>query len=148
MDRREPKIHLERLVRVRCASHIVDLSGTETDEAAIYTLSDPRDLHAVRYVGRTSCPRRRFLQHVTAAKLWLPDDLPWWIKRPDMRALYQWIRELYLDERRLPFMVVTAWARNADALARERDLICEHLRRRASLLNRESETFKSRPLLI
>lgn len=148
MDRCEPKIQLTRLVRIRCASHIVDLSGTEPDEAAIYTLSDPRDLSAVRYVGQTSCPRRRFLQHITAAKLWLPDELPWWIKRPDMRALYQWIRELYLDERRLPFMVVAAWAGNAEALAQERELICEHLRRHSPLLNRESETFKSRPPLI
>lgn len=148
MERGEPKIQLTRLVRVRSASHIVDLSGTEPDEAAIYTLSDPRDLHTVRYVGQTVCPRRRFLQHVTAAKLWLPDDLPWWIKRPDMRALYQWIRELYHDERRLPMMIVAAWARNAEALAQERDLICEHLRCRSPLLNRESETFKGRPHLI
>lgn len=148
MDRREPKIQLTRLVWARSAAHIVDLSGTEPDEAAIYTLSDPRDLRAVRYVGQTGCPRRRFLQHVTAAKLWLPDELPWWIKRPDLRALYQWIRELYLDERRLPVMFVTVWARKADALAVERELICEHLRRRSPLLNRESETFKSRPHLI
>jgi hypothetical protein len=126
----------------------VDLSGTDPDEAALYTLSDPRDLRAVRYVGQTACPRRRFLQHITAAQLWLPDELPWWIKRPDLRALYQWIRALYLEERRLPVMVVTAWTRNADALAQERDLICEHLRRRSPLLNRESETFKDRPHLI
>ena len=148
MERPEPKIQLVRLIRSRCASHIVDLSGSEPDDAAIYTLSDPREIRVVRYVGQTGCPRRRFLQHLTAAKLWLPDELPWWIKRPDMKSLYQWIRELYLDERRLPVMVVTAWAQASEALAQERDLICEHLRRQSPLLNRESETFSRQLHLI
>jgi hypothetical protein len=102
----------------------------------------------VRYVGQTSCPRRRFLQHLTAAKLWLPDELPWWIKRPEMRSLYQWIRELYVEECRLPVMVVAVWTQAAEALAEERNLICEHLRHRSPLLNRESETFKNQPHLM
>ena len=148
MDRPELNSDLVRLVRSRSASHIVDLSGTEHNDAAIYTLSDPREIRVVRYVGQTACPRRRFLQHLAAARLWLPDEIPWWIKRPEMRSLYQWIRELYLDERRLPLMVVTAWAQAADALAQERALICEHLRRESPLLNRESETFKRQPILI
>jgi hypothetical protein len=148
MGRSELKIQIVRLIRSRCASHIVDLSGTEPDDAAIYTLSDPREIRVVRYVGQTSSPRRRFLQHLTAAKLWLPDELPWWIKRPEMKSLYQWIRELYRDERRLPVMVVTTWAQASDALAQERDLICAHLRRQSPLLNRESETFKRQPHLL
>jgi hypothetical protein len=88
------------------------------------------------------------LQHVTAARLWLPDELPWWIKRPEMRPLYQWIRELYRDGARLPVMVVVAWSQASDALAEERKYICEHLNHRSLLLNRESETFKNQPHLI
>jgi hypothetical protein len=148
MNHPELKIQLVRLIRSRCASHIVDLSGTEPDDAAIYTLSDPREIRVVRYVGQTGSPRRRLLQHLAAAKLWLPDELPWWIKRPELRFLYRWIRELYLDECRLPVMIVTAWAQASDALAQERSLICEHLRLQSPLLNRESETFRRQPHLL
>ena len=126
----ELKAALARQIRASRASHIIDLSGTDPAAAAIYTLSDPRDLRAVRYVGQTSSPRRRFLQHLSTARLWLADELPWWVKRPEMRALYQWIRELYLDECRLPVMVVAAWTQADDALMQERAVICEHLRRR------------------
>ncbi len=102
----------------------------------------------MRYVGQTACPRRRFSQHLNAARLWLPDEVPWWIKRPEMKSLYQWIRELYLDGQRLPVMVVTAWAQASEALAQERDLIFEHLQRQSPLFNRESDTAKSQPYLL
>ncbi len=148
MDRAELKTQLVRLIRSRIESHIVDVSGAEPRDAAIYTLSDPRDVRMVRYVGQTSCPRRRYLQHLGAAKLWLPNELPWWIKRPDMRSLYQWIRNLYRDEHRLPVMVVTAWAKAPDARASERDLIFEHLQRQSPLFNREAEAVQIQPYLL
>lgn len=144
----ERKTALARQIRARRASHMIDLSGTNPSAVAIYTLSDPRDVRAVRYVGQTSSPRRRFLQHLSTARLWLPDQLPWWVKRTEMRALYEWIRALYLDECRLPVMVITAWTQADDALTQERALICEHLRMRSALLNRESATFGQQPLLI
>jgi hypothetical protein len=148
VERSAQEAQLIRALRSRSASHIVDLSDTDPDECAIYTLSDPRDIRVVRYVGQTRSPRRRFLQHLATARLWLPDELPWWVKRPDMRGLYQWIRELYLDEQRLPVMAVVAWTQASVALVQERALICEHLRRQSPLLNRESETFRQQSLLI
>lgn len=36
----------------------------ERDQVAIYTLSDPRTPNNVRYVGKTSCLKSRFVQHV------------------------------------------------------------------------------------
>ena len=57
-----------------------DIGPDRASLYTIYTLSDPRDLRQVRYVGQTSAPRRRLLQHLNAARLWLPDERPWWIK--------------------------------------------------------------------
>jgi hypothetical protein len=107
---------------------------------AIYTLSDPRSIRDVRYVGQTSSPARRFLQHLNTAKLWLPDDVPWWVKSPKLRPLYTWIRELYTDEHRLPVMVVSAWVDSVkEARIAERAQIVECLRERLRLLNIEGE---------
>jgi hypothetical protein len=116
---------------------------------AIYTLSDPRDIRDIRYVGQTSAPQRRFLQHLNEAQLWVPDDLPWWVKAPKLRPLYTWVRELYRDEQRLPVMVVAAWAAtSAEARAAERARIFECLANRLDLLNVESKLLKGRiPLL-
>ena len=148
VDCLDGKTQVTRLVRARIAAHIVDLSGTEPDECAIYSLSDPRDLRSVRYIGQTGSLRRRYMQHVNTARLWLPDELPWWVKRPGMRPLYHWIRELYRDECRLPVMGVIAWTQASGALVEERKHICEHLRQRSALLNRESEAFEKQLLLI
>ena len=136
------KERVSRHVRAACASQIVDLSGGCPDEAAIYTLADPRDVQCVRYVGQTCNPRRRFLQHVNAARLWLPDELPWWIKSPKLRPLYDWIRELYRDEYRMPVMTVIAWTQAGNARAEERSRICEYLGRDLPLLNWESEMLR------
>lgn len=127
-----------RLVRQRCASHILDRSRADQNESAIYTLSDPRDLQLVRYVGQTRAPRTRYLQHVGAARLWLPDELPWWIKVPQQRPLYHWIRDLYRDENRLPVMVVVAWTEAHHALVEERNHIDACLQQGLPLLNREA----------
>jgi hypothetical protein len=107
---------------------------------AIYSLSDPRDIRDVRYVGQSADPRRRFMQHLNAAKLWLPDERPWWVKSPKLRPLYNWIRDLYRDELRMPTMVVSAWlATAAEARVAERTRIFECLAQKLPLLNVETE---------
>ncbi len=106
---------------------------------AIYTLSDPRDVAAVRYVGQTLAPRRRFLQHVGAARLWLPAETPWWIRSPEYRPLYTWIRELYENGQRLPVMVVRARVDSTEMRAAERALIEDCLIGGCVLLNFEAE---------
>jgi hypothetical protein len=84
---------------------------------------------------------RRFLQHLKTARLWLPDDVPWWLQSPKLRPLYNWLRELYTDEYRLPVMVVSAWADSVrEVRVAERTLIVECLRERRRLLNVEMET--------
>jgi hypothetical protein len=120
--------------------HLYDDSGVVPRGTAIYFLSDPRDVREVRYVGQTNVPRRRFLQHLNTAKLWLPDETPWWVKSPKMRPLYGWIRDLYRDGRRLPVMVICAWVETvSDARVAERSRIYECLEKRLQLLNVESE---------
>ena len=91
-------------------------------------------------MGQTSSPARRFLQHLNTARLWLPDDVPWWVKSPKLRPLYNWIRELYSDEHRLPVMVVSAWVDSVrEARVVERARIVEYARERRWLLNVEME---------
>jgi hypothetical protein len=134
------KEELGRHFRSHVGAQLYDDSGIASRGAAIYSLSDPRDIRQVRYIGQTKAPRRRFLQHLNSAMLWLPDETPWWLKCPRLRALADWIRELYRDEHRLPVMVVTAWV-NTVAAARvaERARICECLENRLPLLNFETE---------
>jgi hypothetical protein len=113
---------------------------------ALYTLADPRDVRCVRYVGQTRAPRRRYLQHVRTARLWLTAETPWWVRLPRLRTLYVWIRELYADGRRLPFMLVTDWcALEAEARAQERQLITELQLRGLPLLNIEAERLRRTP---
>lgn len=128
---------------------MLDVSGTEPGGFAIYTLSDPRDLRHVRYVGQTRLPRRRLLQHLNSARLWLPDEVPWWFTAPELRPLYEWIRELHRDAYRLPAMLVTEWTSSA-AAARlaERELILSHLRHNHELLNVERELLGARAVLL
>jgi hypothetical protein len=143
------KAQVTRLVRKRLTSLLIDASGSTPGAAAIYTLSDPRDLQQVRYIGQTSSPRRRYMQHVSHARLWLPDELPWWVQEPELRPLYHWLRELHRDEHRLPVMVVTAWYDTlSEARAAERASIYEHLGRQLPLLNVETEVLDRQiPLL-
>ena len=130
------ELEVARLVRARVASHLYDETGTDTPGTAIYTLSDPRDLRTVRYVGQTRAPRRRLLQHIRAARVWVPDDLPWWVVEDPQRPLYEWIRTLFRDGQRLPVMIVVArHGLPADATLAERELIQESLRRHQPLLN-------------
>jgi hypothetical protein len=132
------QVQLSRLIRARVDQLLVDDSSTPPHEAAIYTLSDPRDLRCVRYVGQTRSPRRRLLQHLNGAKLWLPDELPWWVKDPDLRPLYEWIRGLFRDGFRLPVMIIHEWSPCAAARTLERQRIMEALANGESLFNVEA----------
>jgi hypothetical protein len=110
----------------------------DASRTAIYALADPRELRTVRYIGQTRSPERRYLQHVTTARLWLPDELPWWIASAKLRPLYTWLRELYRDDGRLPAMIVEQWVDTALARTAERARIAECLALRLPLLNFEA----------
>jgi hypothetical protein len=128
---------------------VCDDSGATPYGTAVYSLSDPRDLRGVRYIGQTGNPRRRLIQHLNTARLWLPDELPWWVKSPKLRPVSEWIRALYADERRLPIMVILQWLETqAQARVAERSRIYECLERRLPLLNVEVEILgKQLPLI-
>jgi hypothetical protein len=134
------KPQLTRYVRGRLPSLVYDEALHDGEGTAIYTLSDPRDLRRVRYVGETRTPRRRFLQHVNMARLWLPEETPWWIESRRHRPLYEWIRLLYRDECRLPVMVIAEWVgtSTADARSAERALIRHCMQQGLPLLNIEA----------
>lgn len=143
------KSKLTRYVRGHVERELFDESGAMPLGTAIYSLSDPRDIRAARYIGQTRNPRARFLQHIAAARLWLPDERPWWIQSPKLRPLYDWIRALYQDEQRLPTMLICEWAATT-RLARlaERARIYECLSQRRALLNVETEILGTQwPLL-
>jgi hypothetical protein len=131
---------LSMSVVVAARSHCHDSGeGRTNGGTAIYTLADPRDVARARYVGQTRDPRRRFAQHVRMARLWLPDETPWWVPSPRLRPLYEWIRALYRDEGRLPFMWVAEWlVPSADPLVAERAAIMRLLAQGESLLNVEA----------
>jgi hypothetical protein len=131
---------IARYIRSHVAAQLYDESGSSPQGTAIYTLSDPRELRRVRYVGQTKAPKRRFLQHLNTARLWLLADTPWWIRNPRLRPLSEWIRQLYLDEMRLPTMVVCDWVETtAAARLAERARICACLEDQLQLLNIEAE---------
>lgn len=100
---------LARLIACHARQHLYDDSGTTPGGIAIYSLSDPRDLRLTRYIGQTAAPRRRFLQHMNTARLWLPDELPWWVHQASLRPLYEWLRELHSEDHRLPTMIIHSW---------------------------------------
>ena len=134
------RFELARHIRRHIAVELYDESGVPPAGIAIYSLSDPRDLRRLRYVGQTMHPSRRFLQHLSTARLWLPDDRPWWIKSPKLRPLYLWIRDLYRDELRMPTMVISGWVEGlGDARLAERSRIYECLAKQLPLLNVETE---------
>lgn len=144
----QTKAQLSRYIKRGLAGHLYDESGVAGDGVAIYSLSDPRDIRELRYLGQATSPRRRLLQHLNAARLWLPDERPWWIKDPKFRPLYQWIREIYQDERRLPVMVVWEWVEIKEARHAERARIFDALQRQLHLLNFEAEKLKAQIVLI
>lgn len=134
----EDRRQLMRHIRARLTESIYDESGCEPQEFAVYTLSDPRAIREVRYVGQTRTPAQRLWQHVNTARLWQPDEVPWWFRSPALRPLYEWIRQLYRDEGRLPLMILVQWTPTlAEARACERTNIYDLLRAKQSLFNVE-----------
>jgi hypothetical protein len=134
-----PRNRLPRFFRNHIAAHILGERVAPPEGFAIYSLSDPRDIRSIRYIGQTRAPRRRWSQHVNTSRLWMPDEIPWWVQSARLRPLYHWIRELHREDYRLPFMVVTEWVETvAEARARERTLILEALEQRMPLLNVEA----------
>jgi hypothetical protein len=136
----EARIAIARRLRVARVHNIVDQTQDAAGDVAIYALSDPRDAQAARYVGQTRNPASRFTQHVNMARLWLPDELPWWIGRPELRPLYTWIRELYAEGGRLPVMFVVGWTTLQLARSDERRFIASYLKGGLPLLNFEAES--------
>jgi hypothetical protein len=131
----------QRSIATAALTLVHDERGAIAGGTAIYTLADPRDVRAPRYVGQTRAPRRRFAQHVRTARLSLPDETPWWVKSPKHRPLYEWIRALHRDEGRLPFMWVVEWLEPAaDARTAERAAIMRLLAEGAALLNVEARS--------
>jgi hypothetical protein len=126
---------MQRELRRRLPLHLYDESGVTPAGTAIYSLADPREVRLSRYIGQTAQPSRRLMQHLRDARLWLPDETPWWIKTPRLRPLYRWIRELYAQEGRLAVMVVHAWIEAERAQLAERDHIRACLEQRLPLLN-------------
>ncbi len=141
-------LHAKRALSRRlrhCRLHnIVDVTDADPGEVAIYTLSDPRDAEDVRYVGQTRSPASRFAQHVNAARLWLPDELPWWVKREDLRPLYTWIRALHADDARLPMMFVVHWTSSELARADERQFVRALVVEKLPLLNQDANIMRAR----
>jgi hypothetical protein len=130
-----PAADLQQLLRRRLPQQLYDESGLAPTGTAIYSLADPREVRASRYVGRTAHPTRRLLQHVRTARLWLPDETLWWVRVPRLRPLYLWIRELYRQQARLPVMIVHAWVDAQQASLAERDRIRLCLELQLPLLN-------------
>jgi hypothetical protein len=129
---------LARRINQHVEQDLYDDSRQTPAGTAIYSLADPRDLRLTRYVGQTSTPRRRFLQHLRGARLWVPDEIPWWVHQPRLRPLYTWIRNLYQDGQRLPTMVIHSWVETTRAARlAERELIYESLANQLPLLNLE-----------
>jgi hypothetical protein len=135
---------LSRRLKKGHLHNIVDQTGTAPGEVAIYALADPRDVRAVRYVGQTRTPPARYSQHVNTARLWLPDLLPWWVKREELRPLYAWIRELYCEDGRLPMMFIVGWTGAELARHDERRFIRAYLEDGLPLLNGEVPVFRER----
>lgn len=100
---------LARLIKRHAGQQLYDESGVSPTGIALYSLADPRDLRLTRYIGQSGAPRRRFLQHLNTARLWLPDARPWWVRQPTLRPLYEWLRELHAQENRLPTMIIHSW---------------------------------------
>jgi hypothetical protein len=143
------KAELTRRVRRHAMHEIYDESGCGPLMFAVYSLVDPRELRQIRYIGQTSSPRRRLLQHLNAARLWLPEQRPWWLAQPKLRPLYDWIRGLHFRENRLPTMIVHEWTMTtAAARLAERARIFHSLQEGTPIYNVEREILGGQSLLL
>jgi hypothetical protein len=131
---------LARLIAQHARRELYDDSGVEPAGIAIYSLADPRDLRLTRYIGQSAAPRRRFLQHMRTARLWLPQGAPWWVQKPALRPLYEWLRELHSQEHRLPTMIIHGWSATTElARGAERARIYDALAQQLPIFNVEGE---------
>jgi hypothetical protein len=130
---------LARRISKHVERELYDDSGLAPAGTAIYSLADPRDLRLTRYVGQSCTPGRRFLQHLRTARLWVADEIPWWVYQPRLRPLYTWIRDLHQDGHRLPTMIIHSWVETRGARSAERALIYQSLAKQMPLLNFERE---------
>ena len=143
------RIELTRRIRRQVERELFDDSGVSPAGTAIYSLADPRELRLTRYIGQSAAPRRRFLQHLSKARLWVPDERPWWVQQPRLRPLYEWIRELHRDHDRLPTMVIHSWAATTQAARlAERARIYQSLAHQLPILNVEREILGTQMPLI
>lgn len=144
------RTQVRRHIRWHIEHDLYDESGScVPDGIAIYSLSDPSDLRTLRYIGQTSSPRRRLLQHLNAARLWMPAERPWWIRNPKLCPLYEWIRSIYREHYRLPTMIIWEWTERVDsARAVERARIYDSLSQGLPLLNVEAARAAKQPQLI
>lgn len=127
-------------VRRRLPLMLMDDCSDVAGDFAVYTLSDPRDVRDVRYVGQTRAPPSRYRQHVNKACPWLPDDMPWWFKAPKDRPLHEWIRALHRDGGRLPVMIIVSRCTELRAArAAERALIFQCLEQGLPIFNFEAQ---------
>jgi hypothetical protein len=134
-------------LRRRLPLLLMDDCGDAAGEVAVYTLSDPRDVRDVRYVGQTRSPRSRYRQHVNKASPWLPDHMPWWFKSPKDRPLHEWIRDLHRDGARLPVMIVTGWHADVHAARdAERALIFQCMEEGLRIFNVEAQIAQRRKM--
>lgn len=142
------RTELARRVARHVRGELYDDSGDEPMGTAIYSLSDPINLRVTRYIGQSAAPRRRFLQHLATARLWMPDERPWWVAQPKLRPLYEWVRDMHFASDRLPTMVIHHWVDSRRARVIERARILESLAQELPLLNVEQELLgRQRPLL-
>jgi hypothetical protein len=143
------KTGLARFIAQHAKRELYDDSGVAPTGVAIYSLVDPRELKVSRYIGQTAVPRRRFMQHLRMARLWMPQVKPWWVPEPKLRPLYEWLRELYSQENRLPTMIIHSWSADTrQARVAERTRICEALANQLPLFNLEGELLKQQLPLI
>ena len=134
------RMALARLIARHARQALYDDSGVTPSGIAIYSLADPRDLRLTRYIGQTAAPHRRFLQHMNTARLWLPDEVPWWVQQPGLRPLYEWLRTLHSEEQRLPTMIIHSWIDTPrQARLAERSRIYAALAQQLPLCNVERE---------
>ena len=140
--RQAGEVSSRRRFRRVAGLHLFDESGLDPVGIAIYSLADPRDVRTPRSIGQTDAPRRRFLQHLNTARLWMPDAVPWWVVTPSLRPLYTWIRELHHDGGRLPVMLISSWVVPEAARSAEHARICECIASNLPVLNIEAERLR------
>jgi len=122
--------------------------GEDHPRIAIYSLADPRALRSPRYIGQTTDPARRHLQHLRNAQPWevAGSDHAWWHTPHRLLALYAWIRDLWQAEQLLPCLLVHEWVTSPlAAQVAERRRIADGVCRGMALFNFEARRLRDQP---